>query len=80
MLFAILYCRKEENECHLSVQELVESVGVELEALQESLQSLEAGGFIRVKEACEITDATSFLSCSVLVEKLTPGKPNVPRP
>ena len=32
VLFAILYCRKEGNECTLSVQELVHCLGVELVA------------------------------------------------
>ncbi len=50
MLFAILYCRKEGNECTLSVQELVHYLGIELEARQESLQNLEQGGFIKFKE------------------------------
>ena len=80
VLFAILYCRKEGNECALSVQELVQSVGVELKALRESLQTLEQGGFIRLKEDCQITDATSFLSCAVLGDDLKHKEPDVPRP
>lgn len=80
VLFAILYCRKQGNECELSVQELVQAVGVELEALRESLQNLEEGGFIRVKEDCQITDANSFLSCAVLGDDLKHKEPDVPRP
>ena len=80
VLFAILYCRKQGNECELSVQELVQAVGVELEALRESLQNLEQGGFIRVKQDCQITDASSFLSCAVLGDDLKHKEPDVPRP
>ena len=80
VLFAILYCSKEGNECTLSVQELVRCVGVELEAMQESLQNLEQGGFIRFKKDCTITDASSFLSCAVLGEGLKHKEPDVPRP
>jgi predicted transcriptional regulator len=80
VLFAILYCRSEGNECHLSVEELVQLVGVELQALQKSLENLEQGGLIRLKEDCQITDASSFLSCAVLGEKFRPHEPDVPRP
>lgn len=80
VLFAILYCRKEGNDCSVSVQELVEYVGVELETLRKSLHQLEQGGFIQIKGDCNITDATSFLSCAVLGEKLKPKGPQVPRP
>lgn len=80
VLFAILYCRKEGNECTLSVQEIVHSLGVELEAMQESLQNLEQEGFIKFKEDCNITDASSFLSCAVLGEGLKHKEPDVPRP
>lgn len=80
VLFAILYCRKQGNECGLSVQELVQAVGVELEALRDSLQNLEQGGFIRIKEDCQITDANSFLSCAVLGDDLKHKEPDVPRP
>lgn len=80
VLFAILYCRREGNECTLSVQEIVHYLGVELEVIQESLQSLEQGGFIKFKEDCDITDASSFLSCAVLGEDLKHQKPDVPRP
>ena len=80
VLFAILYCRKEGNECQLSVEELVHQVGVELETVSESLQLLERGGFIRLKEGCQITDASSFISCAVLAEELRVKEPKVPRP
>ena len=80
VLFAILYCRKEGNECTLSVQEVVHYLGVELGVLQESLQNLEQGGFIKFKQDCNITDASSFLSCAVLGEDLKHKEPDVPRP
>ena len=80
VLFAILYCRREGNQCTLSVQQIVEQVGVQLESLQESLQGLEQRGFIRIAENCRIYDASSFLSCAVLVETLERRKPEVPRP
>ena len=80
VLFAILYCRKDGNQCALSIQELIQYVGVELQTLQESLHHLEQGGFIRLKKNCQITDATSFLSCTILEDELKPKKPDVPRP
>ena len=80
VLFAILYCRREGNECTLSVQELVHHLGLELNAMQESLQSLEQGGFIKLKQDCNITDASSFLSCAILGEDLKHQEPDVPRP
>ena len=80
VLFAILYCRKEGNECTLSVQELVHYLGVELAVMQKSLQNLEQREFIKFKEDCNITDASSFLSCAVLGEDLKHQKPDVPRP
>ena len=80
VLFAILYCRKEGNQCTLSVQELVTYVGVELQALKKSLHHLEQGGFIRLKEDCQIMDATSFLSCTILEDELKQKKPDVPHP
>ena len=80
VLFAILYCHRQGKECNLSVQDLIERVGIELETVQKSLQHLEKGGFIRVKENCQITDATSFLSCAVLTEDMKRRDPDVPRP
>ena len=79
-LGVLLYCRKEGNECTLSVQELVHYLGVELEAMHESLQNLEQGGFIKLKKDCNITDASSFLSCAVLGKDLKHQEPDVPRP
>lgn len=80
VLFAILYCRRQGKDCTLSVQELVRAVGLELDALKESLQHLEQGGLIKIKEDCQITDATSFLACAVLGEDLKHKEPDVPRP
>jgi hypothetical protein len=80
VLFGILYCRKEGNECNLSIEELVRYVGVQLETLRESLEHLELSGFIKLSTSCEITDASSFLSCAVLEEKIRPREPAVPRP
>ena len=80
VLFGILYCRKVGNECNLSVRELAQSVGVQVENLRESLQDLELKGFIKLKEDCQITDATSFLACAVLGEDLKHKEPDVPRP
>ena len=45
VLFAILYCHKEGRECNLSVQDLIDYVGVELETVRKSLQHLDQGGF-----------------------------------
>ncbi len=80
VLFAIIYCRKQGDECRLSVNDLIQDVGLELKTLRESLQNLEQGGFIRINDDCQISDATSFLSCAVLGENLKSNKPNVPRP
>ncbi len=80
VLFAIIYCRKQGKECNLSVQDLVDYVGVELEAVRKSLHHLEQGGFIKIKKDCQITDASSFLTCAVLAKDLTHKDPNVPRP
>ena len=80
VLFAILYCLRQGEDCTLSVQELVRAVGLELDALKESLQHLEQGGLIKIKEDCQITDATSFLACAVLGEDLKHKEPDVPRP
>jgi hypothetical protein len=80
VLFAIIYCRKQGDECRLSVDELVRYVGVELKTLRESLQNLEQGEFIKIKDDCQINDATSFLSCAVLPDRLKAEGPDVPRP
>ncbi len=80
VLFAILYCHRQGEECNLSVQDLIDYVGVELETVRKSLQHLEQGGFIRVKKDCQITDASSFLDCALLAEYLKHKDPNVPRP
>ena len=80
VLFAILYCRKEGHECRLSIQELIQSVGVELKAVRGSVKNLEEKGFIRLKEGCQITDASSFLACAVLGDDLKHKEPDVPRP
>ena len=80
VLFAILYCNRQGKQCNLSVQDLIDRVGLELEKVSKSLQHLEQGGFIKVKEDCQITDATSFLNCAVLAESMKHKDPNVPRP
>ena len=80
VLFAILYCHRKGKECNLSVQDLIDYVGLELETVKKSLQHLDQGGFIRVKKDCQITDASSFLNCAVLAEDLKHKDPNVPRP
>ena len=80
VLFAILYCRRQGKVCNLSVQDLIDYVGVELETVRKSLEHLEQGGFIRVKKDCQITDASSFLDCAFLAEDLKHKDPNVPRP
>jgi hypothetical protein len=80
VLFAILYCRREGIHCKLSAQELAQAVGLELDALRESLQHLEQERFIKIEEGCEIIDATSFLACAVLGEDLKHKEPDVPRP
>jgi hypothetical protein len=48
--------------------------------MQKSLQNLEQGGFIKLKKDCNITDASSFLSCAVLGKDLKHQEPDVPRP
>jgi predicted transcriptional regulator len=80
VLFAILYCHRQGKECNLSVQDLIDRVGIELEKVQKSLQHLEQGGFIRIKEDCQITDASSFLNCAILTEDMKRKSPDVPRP
>jgi predicted transcriptional regulator len=80
VLFAILYCHRQGKECNLSIQDLVDYVGLELEKVRKSLHHLEQGGLIRIKKDCQITDASSFLTCAVLAEDLKHKDPNVPRP
>jgi predicted transcriptional regulator len=80
VLFAILYCHRQGKECNLSIQDLIDRVGIELEKVQKSLQHLEQGGFIRIKEDCQITDASSFLNCAILTEDMKRKSPDVPRP
>ncbi|MCG6915985.1 MAG: hypothetical protein LJE89_00425 [Deltaproteobacteria bacterium] len=80
VLFAILYCNRQGKECNLSVQDLVDYVGLELEKVRKSLEHLEQGGLIKIKKDCRITDASSFLNCAVLVEGLKHKGPEVPRP
>jgi hypothetical protein len=80
VLFAILYCHRQGRECNLSVQDLIDYVGVELEIVRKSLEHLDQGGFIKVKKDCQITDASSFLDCAVLAEDLKGKDPDVPRP
>jgi len=80
VLFAILYCNRQGKECNLSVQDLVDYVGLELEKLRKSLEHLEQGGLIKIRKDCQITDASSFLTCAVLGEDLKHKDPNVPRP
>jgi predicted transcriptional regulator len=80
VLFAILYCNKQGKECNLSVQDLIDRVGLEVAKVKKSLQHLEQGGLIRIKKDCQITDANSFLTCAVLAEEIKHKDPNVPRP
>jgi hypothetical protein len=80
VLFAILYCNRQGKECNLSVQDVMDRVGLELGKVRKSLQHLERGGFIRVKKDCQINDASSFLNCALLAEEIKHKDPNVPRP
>jgi hypothetical protein len=80
VLFAILYCRREGDQCGLSVREIVHQVRERLEALDESAHHLLHGGFFNLQEGCDISDATTFLSCAVLGEPVRPKKPQAPRP
>lgn len=80
VLFAIVYCHRQGKECNLSVQDLVDYVGVELEKVKNSLEHLEQGGFIKIKKDCQITDASSFLTCAVLAGDPKHKDPDVPRP
>jgi DNA-binding MarR family transcriptional regulator len=80
VLFAVLYCRREADHCHLTVREIIQRVGVELGIIQESLDHLERAGFLELREDCEITDATSLLSCTILRHSRRTGEAQTPRP
>jgi DNA-binding MarR family transcriptional regulator len=80
VLFAILYCRREGDHCALTVREIVQRVGVELGIIQRSLDHLERAGFLELREDCEITDATSLLSCTILPRSHRSGEAQTPRP
>lgn len=80
VLFAILYCRRQGDHCRLSVREIIERVGVELGIIQRSLDRLEQAGFLELRENCDITDATSLLSCTILLPSHRSGEAQTPRP
>jgi hypothetical protein len=80
VLFALLYCRRQGDQCQLTVQEIIQKLGIQLTTLDGSLRRLEQGGLIRVKEGCQITDASSLLSCAVLEDPGKLRKPQTPRP
>ncbi|HYA03043.1 MAG TPA: hypothetical protein VEI04_07995 [Syntrophobacteria bacterium] len=80
VLFAILYCRRQGEQCQLPVQEIIKRVGTELGTIQRSLEGLEQAGFIRLRENCEITDATSLLSCAILIRSPLSAEARTPRP
>jgi DNA-binding MarR family transcriptional regulator len=80
VLFAILYCRRQADHCHLSVREIIQRLGVELGIIQRSLDHLDQAGFIELREGCEITDATSLLSCTILARSQRSGEAQTPRP
>jgi len=80
VLFAILYCRREADHCDLTVLEIIQRVGVELGIIQRSLDHLEQAGFLELREDCEITDATSLLSCTILTRSQHSGEAQTPRP
>jgi len=80
VLFAILYCRRQGDRCRLSVQEIIARVGVELGIVQRSLDRLERAGFLKLRENCDITDATSMLSCSIRLSYQPSGEARTPRP
>jgi len=80
VLFAILYCRREADHCHLTVREIIRRVGVELGIIQRSLDHLEQAGFLQLTRDCEITDATSLLSCTILTHPQRSGEAQTPRP
>jgi DNA-binding MarR family transcriptional regulator len=80
VLFAILYCRREADHCRLTVREIMRRVGVELGIIRQSLHHLEQAGFLDLKEDCEIIDATSLLSCTILRHSRRSGEAQTPRP
>jgi hypothetical protein len=80
VLFAILYCRRQGEHCQLTVQEIIRRVGGGLGTIKTSLEGLEQAGFIRLREDCEITDATSLLSCAILVQPPRSAEARTPRP
>jgi hypothetical protein len=80
VLFAILYCRRQGDSCRLSVQEIIQGVGGELGTLQQSLDRLTQAGFIKLRENCDITDATSMLSCTILLSSQPSAEARTPRP
>lgn len=80
VLFAILYCRRRGEHCQLTVQDIITRVGAQLGTIQRSLEGLEQAGFIRLRENCEITDATSLLSCAILVRPPLSAEARTPRP
>jgi predicted transcriptional regulator len=80
VLFAILYCRRQGEHCQLTVQEIIQRVGADTGTIRRSLQGLEQAGFIRIREGCEITDATSLLSCAITVGSPPSAEARAPRP
>jgi DNA-binding MarR family transcriptional regulator len=80
VLFAILYCRRQGEQCQLTVQDIITRVGAELGTIQSSLEGLEQAGFIRPRENCEITDATSLLLCAIPVHRPLSAEARTPRP
>jgi DNA-binding MarR family transcriptional regulator len=80
VLFAILYCRREVDHCRLTVRDIIRRVGAELGIIQQSLDHLEQAGFLELREDCEITDATSLLSCTILLYSRRSGEAQTPRP
>lgn len=80
VLFAVIYCRRQGEQCQLTVQEIIQSVGADLGIIQRSLDRLEQAGFLEVRENCEITDATSLLSCTIPLHSRRSGETRTPRP
>jgi len=80
VLFAIIYCRRQGDQCQLTAQEIIHKVGVGLGIIRRSLERLEQAGFLAVRDNCEITDATSLMSCTVLLHSPRSGTPQTPRP